>query len=285
MSRSGCFSSSPISPRNQGIAYTLDPTRFTSSSARAQAFEAGAIDLASGGATGVLFAAAEGVPTKIIASVSRESSRGFTTRFYAKESSSIHTVADLKGKIVGINGFSTTAHLVLKVALEKNGLAETDVSIVPIPFAAMEASLEAGKIDCGIFPQPFASILENDLKVRQIFDTKYSAPFDEELDIITGKDEFLKANSGAVKGFLLDLKSATEFLIDHTREARQMLLDAKLVRVPPEIYLNMSDWYRDPTLRPDVSALEQMQAAQVKAGFQTKTIDIKSIVDTSYLPN
>src|SRR6476661_8622560 len=97
--------------KNQGKLYKLDATRFQSSDKRAQAFEAGAIDLSEGSATGVIFAAAEGVTSKIIASISRESSRGFSTGFYVPEESPIKSVTGMKGKIVGINGFSTAGHL------------------------------------------------------------------------------------------------------------------------------------------------------------------------------
>src|SRR4051794_19158087 len=66
----------PELAKNQGKAYILDATRFTGSDKRGQAFEAGAIDLASSSANGVIFAAAEGVSAKIVASISRESPRG-----------------------------------------------------------------------------------------------------------------------------------------------------------------------------------------------------------------
>ena len=103
--------------RGQGTNYTLEAIRFQGSDKRAQAFEADAIDLAAGGANGVIFAAAEGVPARIIASISRESSRGFSTGYYAKAQSSIRSVPDLKGRTVGINGFSTSGHLWLYAAL------------------------------------------------------------------------------------------------------------------------------------------------------------------------
>src|SRR5712671_6217266 len=88
--------------KNHGKAYKLDATRFQGSDKRAQAFEAGAIDLADGGAIGVLFAAAEGVTANIIVSLARESSRGFSTAYYARADSPIKSVSDLKGKVVGI---------------------------------------------------------------------------------------------------------------------------------------------------------------------------------------
>ena len=196
----------PELAKNQGKAYTLDATRFTGSDKRGQAFEAGAIDLASSSANGVIFAAAEGVSAKIVASISRESPRGFSTSFYVKDSSPIRSIADLKGKIVGINGFYTSGHLWLKTALEKNGLTETDVTITPVPFPAMQEALDAGKVDLGQFPQPFAALAEKQMKVRKIFDAKYGIPFEEELIVLIGKDEFLKKNAGAVRGLLEDLK-------------------------------------------------------------------------------
>lgn len=271
--------------KNYGKLYTLDATRFQGSDKRAQAFEAGAIDLAAGGAIGVIFAAAEGVTAKIIASICRESSRGFSTSYYAKSDSTIKSVADLKGKIVGINGFSTSGHLWLKAALEKNGLSDTDVTITPVPFSAMQEALAADKIDLGMFPQPFAALLEKDANVRKIFDAKYGLPFDEELDVIIGKDEFLKKNAVAIRAMLEDLKAAMHFYLEKPSEARQLLIDTKMVRVSSDVYLGMNDYYRDSTLRPDADALVKMQQFQIKAGFQSKSVNVRALVDLSYLPN
>jgi ABC-type nitrate/sulfonate/bicarbonate transport system substrate-binding protein len=274
----------PDLARNYGKAYTLDAIRFSSSDKRAQAFEAGAIDLSVGGANGVIFAAAEGVTARLIASISRESARGFSTTFYVKENSPIKSVSDLKGKTVGINGFSTSGHLWLKAALDRHGLTDTDVKITPVPFPAMQESLEAGRVDLGMFPQPFAALAEKQMKVRKIFDAKYGVPFDEELTVLVGKDEFLKKNAVAVRALLEDLKAAMQFYLEKPREARQLLIDTRMVRVSADVYMTMKDYYRDPTLRVDADALERMQEFQVKAGFQRKNADMRSLVDLSYLP-
>jgi ABC-type nitrate/sulfonate/bicarbonate transport system substrate-binding protein len=274
----------PELAKSYGKVYTLDPIKFVSSDKRAQAFEAGAIDLSAGGANGVIFAAAEGVTAKVIASISRESERGFSTTFYVKESSPIRSVGDLKGKTVGINGFSTSGHLWLKAALDKHGLTDSDVKITPVPFSAMQESLEAGRVDIGMFPQPFAALAEKQMKLRKIFDAKYGVPFDEELTVIVGKDELLKRNAAAVRALLADLKASMQFYLEKPREARQLLIDARMVRVSADVYMTMKDYYRDPTLRVDADALERMQQFQMKAGFQKKHADMRSLVDLSYLP-
>jgi ABC-type nitrate/sulfonate/bicarbonate transport system substrate-binding protein len=268
-----------------GKLYTIEGTRFTGSDKRAQAFEAGAIDIASSSANGVIFAAAEGITGKIIASVSRESQRGYSTTFYANASAPIKSVSDMKGKTVSVNGFSTSGHLWLKAALEKAGLAESDVTIVPISFSAMAESLRSGKIDVGEFPQPFDALLHKEAKVTKIFSAKDAIPGDEELIVLVGKDAFLKANAAAIRAFLEDLRAATKFYLDNPLVARQILIDTKMVRVPADVFLGMRDYYREPSMRVDAATLEQMQDYQFKAGFQKKKADIKQLVDMSYLPN
>jgi ABC-type nitrate/sulfonate/bicarbonate transport system substrate-binding protein len=274
----------PELAKNYGQAYTLDATRFTSSDKRAQAFEAGAIDLSVGSANGAIFAAAAGVTAKFIASISRESTRGFSTSFYVKDGSPIGSVNDLKGKTVGLNGFSGAGHLWLKAALEKHGLADSDVTITPVPFSAMQEALAAGKIDLGMFPQPYAALLEKQMKVRKLFDAKYGVPFEEELNVLAGRDEFLTRNAAAIHALLEDLSASMQFYLAEPRAARQALIDARFVRVDPEVYMTMRDYYRDPTLRVDADALEKMQAFQIKAGFQQKRADLRALVDLGYLP-
>src|SRR5262249_46292162 len=85
----GVVVAKPDLAKNSGKAYALVAAGFTVSDKRSQAFEAGAIGLAASSANGVIFAAAEGVAAKIIASISRESPRGFSTSFYVKQDSPI----------------------------------------------------------------------------------------------------------------------------------------------------------------------------------------------------
>ena len=268
-----------------GKDYVIDGTRFSGSDKRAQAFEAGAIDIASSSANGVIFAAAEGVTGKIIASISRESQRGYSTSFYALASSPNKTLVDLKGKTIAVNGFETSGHLWLKTALAKAGLLESDVTIVPIPFPAMAESLRSGKIDVGEFPQPFDALLHKEMAVTKIFAAKDAIPTDEELIVLVAKDDFLKANAAGVKAFLSDLQAATTYYLEHPQDSRQILIDTKMVRVPADVFLAMQDYYRDPALHADVKTLEAMQDSQFNAGFQKKKADISKLVDLSYLPN
>src|SRR5262249_31753831 len=136
----------------------------------------------------------------------------------------------------------------------------------------------------GEFPQPFADMLEKEMKVRKLFDSQYGMPFEQELIMLLGKDPFLKQNAAAVRGLLEDLQASTRFYLEKPQEARQIILDAKAVRLSPDVYLTMKDYYRDPTLRPDAAALQRVQDIMIKTGFSKKRADIAAMVDTSYLP-
>ena len=64
-----------------GKAYTIEWNRFPGADKRIQAFEAGAQDVITASANGAILAASEGIDFKMVASLSRESSQGFFTKF------------------------------------------------------------------------------------------------------------------------------------------------------------------------------------------------------------
>jgi ABC-type nitrate/sulfonate/bicarbonate transport system substrate-binding protein len=201
-----------------------------------------------------------------------------------RDNSPIKAVADLKGKTLSINGFSGSGHLWVQSALEKYGLKESDVTIVPLPFPAQFEALKSGKIDVGMFPQPFLAMAEKEGGVRTLFTAKTGAPYEEELMLLIAKDEWLKANAAVTRALLADTKKATDFYLKNGRAAKQVLIDNKMVRLDIATYDAMKDYYRDPNLTVDLQALNMMQEGQVKAGFQKNRADLTKYVDTSYLP-
>lgn len=268
---------------NQGKLYTIDQSRFPGGDKRLQAFEAGAIDIATATANQAISAAGEKLEFKIIASLSKEGERGFYTKFIARPDSPIRTVKDLKGKTIGVNSFNGSGHLWTKLALEKNGLSENDVTLVPMPLSAHGEALKAGKVDVGMFPQPFADMIMQEGAYRTIYTSKDGAPFEEELMLLVVKDEFLRKNEAVMRGFLSDLAKVTTYYASNPKEARQALINGKMVRVDPKVYLGMADYYRDPQLKVDIKALEQMQDLQLRVGFQKNKADIAARVDQRLL--
>lgn len=92
--------------------------------------------------------------------------RGVPLKYYAATSYAVHPAhprmpiitaprtgikkfAEIKGKTVAVNTFTSIVHLILLEALEQHGMTQKDIKIVEMPFPAMVGALATGKIDVG----------------------------------------------------------------------------------------------------------------------------------------
>jgi len=85
--------------------------------------------------------------------------------------SPIRSVADLKGKKVALNKGSNVHYLLVK-ALEKAGLAYTDIQVAYLPPADARAAFERGSVDAWVIWDPFLAAAEQQLGVRVVADGK-----------------------------------------------------------------------------------------------------------------
>jgi len=133
-------------------------------------------------------------------------------------------------------------------------------------------------------PQPFAAAEAAKGGIRTLFTSKEGMPFDEELILLLVTEDFAAKQPSALKAFMADFAAATKFYVEKPKEARKALIDAKLVRVPEALYVDMQDNYRNPTARIDVEALKKAQDVMLAQGQQKNRIDPAAFVDMSYLP-
>ncbi|WP_162826882.1 ABC transporter substrate-binding protein [Pseudolabrys taiwanensis] len=270
---------------NYGKAYKVEWSQFRASDVAFKAFEAGQVDLFSTNANSAVTAATNGIDLKIIASLSRESANGAHTYWLGKVDGGPNSIKDLKGKTIGILSYRTGVELWARQALKTAGLnPDTDVQWAVVPFSAAADAVRSGRVAVAAAVEAFAqpALAKGDLKV--VFTSKTGVPFDEELIVVNAKPSFLKQHPAAVKAFLSDLAGVTKYLAEHQTEGRQALLDAKLVVMPPEIFMKVKPYVTDMKLRPNIDNLKKQQDVLLSAGFIDKKIDLTPIVDTSYLP-
>lgn len=86
-----------------------------------------------------------------------------------KDSTSLKSVADLKGKKVALNKGSNVHYLLVK-ALEKAGLKYSDVQPVFLPPADARAAFERGSVDAWVIWDPFLAAVEKQSGARIIAD-------------------------------------------------------------------------------------------------------------------
>jgi ABC-type nitrate/sulfonate/bicarbonate transport system substrate-binding protein len=270
---------------NVGKVYNLAFTAFRSSETRFKAFESGQLDAGTASAYSLLFAVSKGIHLTVVASISKESDKGFPAQFFVLIDSPIKTVTDLKDRTIAINGYQSSDQLWARSAIIAAGLnPEKDVKWALVPFPNMGEALRSRRIDTAGFSQPYASAEQERGGVRSLFNSRTYLPFDEEQQLVYFQPAFLKKNPKAVGAFVADLVQATNYYLAETTKAKQSLLDAKMVSLKPELYLHMPDSYRDPTCRPSVEQLEKQQDLMISTGYMKSKLDIPGFIDASFLP-
>lgn len=270
---------------NLNKSYKIEWNQFRASDVAFKAYQSGQVDLLTTACNSVIAAASKDVDIKVVASVSRETQAGARTQYLAKKDGGPQAIKDLKGRIVGIVGHRTATELWARMALKSGGLdPDRDVQWAIVPFASVGDAVRTDRIAVGAVPDLFAptQLAKGDLRI--LFSSKTGMPFDEELICVSASPAFLAKHPAAVRGFLADLKSTTTYLIANRDAARKALLDAKLVQLPPNIYLASPEYLRDPNLRVDLGNFAKQQAALMEARFIDRKVDLARLVDLSFLP-
>jgi NitT/TauT family transport system substrate-binding protein len=107
---------------------------------------AGQVEIVMTGAVPLVAAVANGAPVVAILGAEGHENPP-TTGLMVKGDSPIKTLADLKGKSIGIPGIASPQGLATLLALEGVGLGPKDVTLVNLPFDAVVESAERGKVD------------------------------------------------------------------------------------------------------------------------------------------
>jgi ABC-type nitrate/sulfonate/bicarbonate transport system substrate-binding protein len=273
---------------NQGKAYNLNQILFQANPERFQAFLAGELDGGTAPGLAVMFAHAQGVDMKIVASICLEASGPgiFTTQYMVKDDGPIKSVKDLKGGTIAVVGIKTATDLWARAGLINAGLApDKDTKVVPMGFPVIGDAVRTGKVSAGTFVEPFYSAEKAKGGLRTLFTAVDAVGYEHELlDIFFG-EKFLKSNPEAVRAFLADYVAVTKYYLANTAQAKADLHKAGFVRTPLEVYQKNADWKRTADGRVNVDSLKKLATfMHEKLQWLEKPVNVDSMVDQGYLP-
>src|SRR5580704_16974257 len=121
-----------------------------------EAINAGSVDFGYVGDAPPIFAQAGGAGIRYVAAVKSD---GNTQAIIVPRDSPIKTLADLKGKRIAF-GRGSSAHNLLVAALEKAGIAWTDITPAPLATADATAAFVKGSVDAWSIRDPYLSLAE-----------------------------------------------------------------------------------------------------------------------------
>jgi sulfonate transport system substrate-binding protein len=138
-----------------------------------EAINAGSVDFGFVGDAPPIFAQAGGARIRYVAAVKSD---GNTQAIIVPQDSPIRTLADLKGKRIAF-GKGSSAHNLLVAALEKAGLAWSDILPAPLAPADATAAFVKGSVDAWSIWDPYLALAELKQNARVIaFDKDVHQP-------------------------------------------------------------------------------------------------------------
>jgi NitT/TauT family transport system substrate-binding protein len=94
---------------------------------------------------------------------------------YVMPDSPIKTLADLRGKTIGVNAPGNILYLLVASVLADHGLSVSGVRFAYYPLPEMAAMLKTGKVAAAVLPEPFASQAEQSMGVTVLADLDQGA--------------------------------------------------------------------------------------------------------------
>src|SRR3954447_26877807 len=256
-----------------GKNYKIELTPFQGTSPMTQALAAGALDCA----TQAPLSLANGVvggnlKAYIVAQHVFEKAGGFSVYWAVMDDSPIRTIADLKGKTVGISVIGGGTQGPFNLLLKQNGIDPAkDIKLVEVGFAVSEDALRQGRVDAVNMNQPFAARAEAKGGTRKLFSLSRAMPNIVHILEACCAD-FVDKNPELVKAYVRDITSAMKKALANREETLKVVNEVLKAPIPVlETYLlKDNDFGRDPGAAPNFPAIQKMLDIYAETGMLPK---------------
>ena len=256
-----------------GKTYNVEWTQFQGTAPMTQALAAGALDCA----TQAPLSLANGVvggnlKAYIVAQHVYEKPGGFSVYWAVKDDPPIKTIADLKGKTVGISVIGGGTYGPFAMLLQKNGVDPVkDIKLVEVGFAVSEDALRQGRVDAVNMNQPFAARAEAKGGTRKLFSLSEEMP--NIVHILEAcRADFVDKNPELVRAYVRDITLGMKKAL--ADRAETLKVDSEVLKAPVAVLdtylLKDNDFGRDPGAAPNFEAIQKMLDIYAATGMLPK---------------
>ena len=231
----------------------------------------------------VIAAAEQGQDVKIV---------GITSRSLADlvlvvmPDSPLKSPADLKGKKFGISNPKSLGEMMGVLVMEQAGLKQGDVQMTALgSLSGALTALENGVVDATSIPVILFRTRGGESKYRVLVSPKDLPLIPSQLGMATGKA--MKEWPDKLRAIQTARREGTKFIYDHTDEAIEILSKVYAPLPPSEVGIMVKQlveakfWSEG---RIEMPLLEQTVHAMKGVGMLQKDVDLKKVVDSSFLP-
>jgi sulfonate transport system substrate-binding protein len=202
-----------------------------------------------------------------------------------RKDSPIHTIEDLKGKVLASSGIGGAMDVPMREMLRKHGLDDKrDVTIVEVSMPNHRAALADGKVDLISSPLPFSEDPALRAMARTLF-TQRDAAGATQMVLWAARAGFIEKNRAALVDLLEDTIRARRYFADPANHAEMVRLVSAFTKESPDHYdpwlFTKADYFRDPDDKPNLTALQRNVDELVTQGLLPSRIDIAAHADLS----
>ncbi|MEP6603758.1 MAG: ABC transporter substrate-binding protein [Spartobacteria bacterium] len=206
-------------------------------------------------------------------------------RVQASTKGSVHTVADLRGKRIGVPGMGTPPFIFANRVLGANGIdAGKEITWRVFPAGELGLALDKGEVDAVADSEPIGSLLLADGKVRNVADQATDAPYKDEYCcavIVNGK--FLTANPKAAAGATRALLKAAKWVEANPAAAARLSVEKKYLASNPELNtVAISHLRYVPSVSGAETAVSSAAAEMKVAGMLSPSTDVPDLAKRAF---
>ncbi|OYO18328.1 nitrate ABC transporter substrate-binding protein [Enemella dayhoffiae] len=198
-----------------------------------QKVASGELDMTNSTPFGTSMAANSGLPIKSVVLTSSLADKGLGV--FVKPESPIKSMADLNGKSLGINTTRNMGDITFNNLAKSKGL-DVKPNWVEVPFPEMIKGVQAGSIEAGYLPEPFASAARN-AGLRQIADLTEGPNKGLAGSDYVASDKFVKSNPNTAAAFARAMYAAGADLNANEAAEREWL--PGVAKLDPKVAQNM----------------------------------------------
>jgi ABC-type nitrate/sulfonate/bicarbonate transport system substrate-binding protein len=265
---------------NLGKTYKIEWSQFQGTSPMAQALIANALDCATQGVLPIAQGMDKGtLDTYVVAQHVGEKPGSFSVYWAVKDDSPIKTVADLKGKTVGISIIGGGTHGPFALMLKRNGVdPEKDIKLVEVSFSLSEDALRQGRVESTNMNQPFAARAEAKGGIRKLFSLDQAVPNIVHILEACRKD-FVDKNPDVVKAYVKDITAAMKMALADRDETMKVV--SEITKAPIAVLdtylLKGNDFAREPGAAPNFAAIQAMFDVYTDEKMLSKKLDASKL--------
>jgi NitT/TauT family transport system substrate-binding protein len=275
--------------RHWGKSYVMEAVRFQGTPPMITALASGELEIANlaYSTLGIAIQNAGIGDLRVISDGFRDGVPGhFSNQFFVRKDSGIKAIADLKGKVLATNVLGAGVDIAMKAGLKKHGLIDKrDFTVIEAPFPTMPAILNDRKADLVTAVMPFAlNPTLNQIGVPLYDQTEGMGT--TQFTLWTARQSWIDKNRAALVDYMEDMIRIVRWYLDPKNHDEAAKIASALLKIPPERFgwlFTSKDYYRDPSMMPDLAALQRNVDTTFEMGFIGSRLDVKQHSDLSLI--